>query len=69
MQCPGQDPFLLMTLWRGGSLGGKGPFAVSSPLFLQGSRGEAVLRALIGPEALGMHLPISQQPELGCFQK
>ena len=39
MQCPGQDPFLLPTLWRGGSLGGMGPFAVSSPLFLQGSSG------------------------------
>ena len=45
------------------------PLLTLLPLSLQGSRGEAVLRALIGPEALGMHLPISQQPELGCFQK
>ena len=67
MQCPGQGPFLLTTLWRGGSVGGKGPFDVSSPLFLQGSGGGGW--ALIRPEALRMHLPIFQLSEVGCLPK
>ena len=39
------------------------------PSSCRGAGGEAVLRAQIRPKALGMHLPISQQPEVGCFQK
>lgn len=43
MQGPGQEPFLLTTLWRGGSVGGKGPLlSLLPPHFPAGEQREGL---------------------------